>query len=235
MRKQSGWVLRTLAIVLLVAVVVVAGVAATVWQQYQRFADTPLVIDEGALVVPVERGDSFRAVLARLRMAGVEQAPDLYWQALAWQMDVMRRIHVGEYALEPGITPRQLLAKMGSGRVIQYRFTIVEGWRFSEVRQALARNASLQPTIQEMDDAQVMAALGREGVHPEGRFLPETYQFTRGSTDLEVLGRALQAMDQALEEVWAERADEVAVDSPEEALILASLIEKETGLAGERR
>jgi UPF0755 protein len=234
-RTQSGWIVRTLAVVLLVAVVVAAGVAATLWQQYQRFADAALVIDEGGLVVPVERGDSFRAVLARLRAAGIEQAPDVYWQALAWQMDVMRRIHVGEYALEPGITPRQLLAKMGSGRVIQYRFTIVEGWNFRELRQALARSESLQPTIGDLDDAQVMAALGREGVHPEGRFLPETYLYTRGTTDVEVLGRAMRAMDRALEEVWAGRADGLAVDTAEQALILASLIEKETGQAGERR
>ncbi|WP_255505345.1 endolytic transglycosylase MltG [Alkalisalibacterium limincola] len=235
MRAQSGWIVRTLALVLLVAVVVAAGVGAALWQQYQRFADAPLVIQEDRVVVPVERGDSFRRVLTRLRAAGISQAPDVYWQALAWQMDVMRRIHVGEYAIEPGTTPRQLLAKMGSGRVIQYRFTIVEGWNFRELRQALDRSESLQPTITDMDDAQVMAALGREGVHPEGRFLPETYNFTRGTTDLEVLARAMRAMDRVLEEVWEARAEALAVDSAEEALILASLIEKETGQAGERR
>lgn len=235
MRAQSGWIVRTLALVVLVAVVVVAGVGAALWQQYQRFADAPLVIGEDRLVVPVERGDSFRRVLTRLRAAGISQAPDVYWQALAWQMDVMRRIHVGEYAIEPGTTPRQLLAKMGSGRVIQYRFTIVEGWNFRELRQALGRSESLQPTIADLDDAQVMAALGREGVHPEGRFLPETYNFTRGTTDLELLARAMRAMDRVLEEVWEARADALAVDTAEEALILASLIEKETGQAGERR
>lgn len=234
-RTQSGWIVRTLFWLLLVLVVVLAGVSATVWQQYQRFADAPLVIDEEGLVLAVERGDSFRRVLARMRAEGIVQAPDLYWQALAWQMDVMRRIHVGEYAVAAGTTPRQLLTKMGAGRVIQYRFTLVEGWNFREVRAALERNPALRQTLDEMDDAGVMAQLGRPDVHPEGRFLPETYQFTRGSSDVEVLRRAMRAMDAVLEEVWEARQPDIQVSSPEEALILASLIEKETGQAGERR
>lgn len=234
-RTQSGWIVCTLGWLLVVLVVVLAGVAATVWQQYQRFADAPLAVDEGGLVLAVERGDSFRRVLARMRGEGIEQAPDLYWQALAWQMDVMRRIHVGEYAVAQGTTPRQLLAMMGAGRVIQYRFTLVEGWNFREVRAALERNPALRQTLEGLDDAAVMAELGRPDVHPEGRFLPETYQFTRGSSDVEVLGRAMRAMDALLADAWEARQPDIEVGSPEEALILASLIEKETGQAGERR
>jgi UPF0755 protein len=150
-------------------------------------------------------------------------------------MDVDTRLKVGEYRLEPALTPRRLLDMLARGEVVQYRFTLVEGWSFRELRAALARNPDLEQTIVGIEDAEVMRRLGAGAEHPEGRFLPETYQFTRGTSDLDLLARARTDMQQALEKVWSARAADVPLETPYEALILASIIEKETGRAGERR
>lgn len=213
------------------ACAVAAGVA---WVHFQRFADTPAVGPDAAPSVVVERGDGFRTVLRKLRAAGVAVGHDLDWQLLARQMDAAGRIKVGEYALEPGMSPRTLLQRMREGRVIRYRFTLVEGWNFRQLRAALDAAEPLRHETTGMDDAAVMAAIGKPGQHPEGRFLPETYLYQRGDSDLDLLRRAHAAMEQALAEAWEARAPDLPLQSPEEALILASIVEKETGQAHER-
>ena len=131
------------------------------------------------------------------------------------------------------MTPRTLLQRMRDSRVISYRFTIVEGWNMRELRAALARATPLVQTIGELDDAALMEALGRPGVHR--RAVPaETYVYTRGDSDLDVLRRANAALERVLEQAWAERAPDLPLASPDEALVLASIIEKETGIAEER-
>src|SRR5690606_21236827 len=123
---------------------------------------------------------------------------DLEWQALAHEMQVMSRLQVGDYAIRHGITPRELLVKLKDGRVVQHRVTIVPGWNMRELRAALARDRTLGQTLHAIDDDALMAALGREGVPAEGRFLPETYHYTRGMSDVDVLRRAAVAMEKAL-------------------------------------
>jgi len=123
---------------------------------------------------------------------------------------------------------------MRDGQVIRYRFTLVEGWTMRELRAALARATPLVHSIDTLDDAALMARLGRTGVHPEGRFLPETYVYVHGETDLDLLRRAADALDRALAEIWDARAPELPLRTPDEALVLASIIEKETGIAEER-
>ena len=213
-----------------------AAGAAAVWlyDHYTGFADAPLAGLESGATVRVERGDSFRRVLSRLREAGVREGHDLEWQALARQLGTDARVQVGEYALEPGITPRVLLQNMRDGRVLSYRFTIVEGWNMRELRAALSRATPLVQTIAELDDAALMEALGQPGVHPEGRFLPETYIYTRGDTDLDVLRRANAALERELQAAWQARAPDLPLADAEQALVLASIIEKETGIAEER-
>jgi len=117
---------------------------------------------------------------------------------------------------------------------VRHHFTIVEGWNIRELRAALARATPLVQTLHEVDDAALMAMLGREGVHPEGRFLPETYAYDRGDTDVDLLRRAADDLDRALAAAWEARADDLPLETPEEALVLASIVEKETGIAGER-
>ena len=210
--------------------------AAAVWlhARYTGFVDAPLQGLQAGDTLQVERGDSLRRVLSRLREAGVREGHELEWRWLARQLGAAGRIQVGEYPLEPGLTPRTLLERLRDGRVLSYRFTLVEGWNIRELRAALAKASPLVQTIGELDDAALMAALGQAGVHPEGRFLPETYVYTRGDSDLDVLRRANQALERALQAAWEARAPGLPLKDAGEALVLASIIEKETGIAEER-
>jgi UPF0755 protein len=221
---------------LLVAALILGGGAAVLLGlAYQDFADRPLATPTDTTALVIERGDGFRMVMQRMRNAGIHDGHELMWRALAWDMGVLRRLQAGEYALTDGVTPRQLLQRIERGDVIQHRFTIIDGWNFRELRQMLARNTVLTQTLPGLSDDEVMRLINAPGVHPEGRFLPETYQFTRGMSDVDLLRRAYRAMEQALADAWSKRADGILLESPEEVLIMASIIEKETGLASERR
>jgi len=229
---------RRILPVLLSGVVVIAllaGVAAFLLHaRYSRFADAPMtgLADAGTLVVA--RGDSFQRVLGRLREAGATQGHELEWRVLARELGADSRIQVGEYPLAPSMTPRELLIRMRDGKVIHHRFTIVEGWNIRELRAALARATPLVQTLQDIDDAELMAAIGKPGVHPEGRFLPETYLYTTGDSDVDLLRRANAALEAALDQAWETRAPGLKLEDREAALVLASIIEKETGIAEER-
>ena len=218
-----------------VATALLAGVLAYwMFDRYQRFADAPLAGIAGDASLVVASGDNFADVRRKLHAQGVPAGRDAEWQLLARQLGAASRLQVGEYALRPGITPRQLLLDMRDGRVVRRRFTLVEGWSWRQVRAALARAQPLEQETAGLDDAALMAKLGHPGVHPEGRFLPETYLYTRGDSDLDVLRRAYDAMEQALEAAWTSRAKGLPLESAEEALVLASIVEKETGVAEER-
>ena len=220
----------------LLLLLLVAGAVAAwfVHGDYRRFSTEPLRIPGRERVLEVKRGDSFEHVLRRLRKLDIREGYDVYWKALAWERGVVARLQVGEYAVGHGITPVELLDKLEQGRVIQHRFTIVEGWTFRELRAALAKDAALEPTLTGLSDEEVMRRLDAGGEHPEGRFLPETYHYTRGMSDLHLLKRSFLAQRAALEKEWAKRDEGLPLNSPYEALILASIIEKETGVAAER-
>jgi UPF0755 protein len=202
--------------------------------RYLGFADTPIAGVQPGDTVVIERGDSLIAVIDKLHAVGMRHGRRLEWQVLARQLGAAGKLQVGEYALEPGITPRLLLLHMREGKVIGYRFTIVEGWNLRELRAALAKAEPLQHKSAKLDDAALMKALGYAGMHPEGRFLPETYAYTRGDDDLDVLRRAYDAMTEALDAAWENRAPGLPLASKEQALVLASIVEKETGIAEER-
>jgi UPF0755 protein len=219
---------------LAVAAILVGAFAWWGLTRFQGFADQPLPGLQAGDSVVVERGDSFTRVLGKLRSAGVTAGHELEWQALATQLGAAGKIQVGEYVLDPGTTPRDLLIRMRDGRVVSHRFTIVEGWNIRELRAALARAQPLRQTISALDDAALMAEIGREGVHPEGRFLPETYLYTAGDSDLDLLRRANADLEKALEAAWAARAEGLPLKDRDEALVLASIVEKETGIAQER-
>ena len=215
----------------LIVLLILIGAAYAFWQ-YRTFASTPL--PPIAAHVEIHPGDSFRNVLATLRHAGIRAGDDLQWRALAVQLGVRSKLQVGEYQIAAGTTPEQLLRQFAAGRVVQYRFTIVEGWNIHELRAALVLAPALQHDIADLDDAALMAKIGRPGVHPEGRFLPETYDYTRGSHDLDVLKRAAKAMDKALATAWTSRDPSLPLKDAEQALILASIVEKETARPDER-
>lgn len=204
------------------------------YADFQRFADAPLAPLPESATLDVALGTPLPGIVRNLDGRGIRSGPALYWRLLARQMGVAGRLHAGEYAFDPGITPRGLLAKMAAGEVIQHKFTIVEGWTFAQLRDALAHDAALVQTLPALSDPEVMQALGAGGAPPQGWFLPQTYQFVKGMSDLDILRRAHKAMQATLEKFWSARAADLPLKSPYEALILASIVEKETAQPAER-
>jgi peptidoglycan lytic transglycosylase G len=201
-----------------------------------RFADraisAPLDLPPDGLVLTIESGKPFRRVAADLHEEGFLAHP----RVLEWYARVTgkaRRIKVGEYAVAVDTSGVGLIEQLIAGRVILHRFTIVEGWRTADVLMALATQDAITSTG--VSEADVMAALGEPDVHPEGQFLPDTYSFPRGTTDRELLRQAHAALQATLAAAWAARSPDAVASSPYHALVLASIIEKETALASERR
>ncbi|MEH6420438.1 endolytic transglycosylase MltG [Pseudomonas sp. CGJS7] len=221
-------------IVILLLLAALAAAGLWLWQRYQSFADAPLSGLQTGQTLLVERGDSLPVVVRKLRAAGASEGQELEWRALAKQLGAAGRLQVGEYSLEPGTSPRALLTAMRDGKVISHRFTIVEGWNMRDLRAALARATPLKQRAGQLDDSALMKEIGRAGQHPEGRFLPETYQYTGGDTDVDVLKRAADEMDKAVAATWKGRDKDSVLKSPTELLIMASIVEKETGIAEER-
>ncbi len=230
-RVSLRGLLGALATLLGIAVLAAGG---WVWFDYRHFSDAPLRIAAEGATLDVPPGTAFLGIVRRLREGGYSAAPELYWRALAWESKNAQSLHAGEYALTPGLTPRGLLGKMAAGEVIQHHFTIVEGWSFRQLRAALAAEAGVQQTVTTLSDAEIMARLGAADVPAEGRFLPETYSWVRGNSDLDLLRQAHAALGRALAAAWYGRDAGLPLKSADEALVLASIVEKETGKAEER-
>ena len=230
-RAPAGGFFRRAFLLLLVAAVLAGG---WYWQRYRSFADKPLAGIEAGDSLVVQRGDSLGSVLRTLEETGIATGERVQWQVLARELGAAGKLQAGEYALDAGISPRALLLAMRDGKVVRRMFTIVEGWNIRELRAALAKVDELEHDSGALDDAALMKALGHPGQHPEGRFLPETYAWVRGDSDLDILKRAHAAMAKALDAAWAARAPDVPLKSKQEALVLASIVEKETGIAEER-
>ena len=197
--------------------------AGTVWWLHH-----PLPLKADPVELSIEARASARVVAQAAVDAGVQVNPKL----LYWWFRVSgysRQIKAGNYEVGAGVTPRSLLTKLVRGEEAQRVVTLVEGATFREVRAALLKADQLRPDSQGMSDSLVMEKLGRPNLHPEGRFFPDTYNYAKGSSDLAVLMRAMRAMDQRLEAAWQQRAPDLALQSSQEALILASIVEKETG------
>jgi len=218
--------LRRLVLVVLLGACVLAALS---WWWLQR----PLPLAGDKVEVTVQAGASPRTVAEQWAAAGVRTPPELLW---LWFRASGRSqlIRAGHYEFERGITPRQLLDRMIKGESQFEVVRVVEGWTFAQMRTALASAPALKPTTQGMTDAQIMSALGAPGTPAEGRFFPDTYHYAKGASDLSVLRAAQQTMQRKLEAAWAERASDVPLASIDEALILASIVEKETGLEADR-
>ena len=145
-----------------------------------------------------------------------------------------RQIKAGNYELEVGITPSRILDKLVKGEQALRSITFVEGWTFAQIRQALDKQPNLRHETQGKTPAEVMAKLGQPNLHPEGRFFPDTYRYAKNSSDTSVLQTAMNAMNKQLEEAWKNRMEPNPLRSPDELLILASIVEKETGRESDR-
>ena len=215
---------------LFVSIVVLLAlfISATLWWLNQG-----VVTSADTLDLEVEIGNSPREVAQAISDAGVEVNPTLlyWWFRLSGQA---RQIKAGNYEIERGATPRRLLRKLVRGEEALRALTLVEGWNFKQIRAALAKADQLNPESKELPDYLIMKVLGQPGLHPEGRFFPDTYTYAKGSSDLALLKRALRAMDIRLAQAWGQRSSDTPLQTPEQALILASIIEKESARASDR-
>jgi UPF0755 protein len=230
-RRTGNVVLRALLFVGVLAVI-----AAIAWSgiTYLHFTRTPLNVRGTGQTLEVAKGEGFAQIIRQLRDKKLTKAPPLLWRVLAMRLSVANRLHAGEYALAPGMTPTVLLENMAVGRVLHHRTTLVDGWTFAQVRQTLAKAPKLTNDLGGLTDAQVMARLGDASRSPEGEFMPDTYDYVLGMSDLDILKRAHKAMQDFLAKEWTARGPSIPLQTPYQALILASLVEKETSVPAER-
>lgn len=221
--------MRALRLLLLLLVLGTAAAGAAAWWWLQR----PLPLASPTVELTIDPGTSPRRVAEQWAAAGVQTPPELLW---LWFRASGRaqQMRAGTYAIERGTTPRQLLDRMLRGEQQMETVRIIEGWTFAQMREALAQAPGLKPTTRGLSDAQVMSLLGKPGVPAEGRFFPDTYHYSRGASDFIVLRTAMRTMQSRLEAAWAARASNLPLASMDEALILASIVEKETGIEADR-
>jgi UPF0755 protein len=224
--RRVGFALLALAGLALLGVLAACGTFA-------RWLERPLAVGATPFAIEIPRGQPLAVTARELAGSGVLEHPR-WLQLYARVTGADARIKAGEYAIPPGTTPRSLLALFQSGAVIQHSVTIVEGWSFRDLRRTLEAEPHLDNTLAGQDEAAVMAALGEPDTRAEGLFFPDTYVFGKGTTDLEILRQARERMRRELETAWAARAPNLPIGSPYQALILASIVEKETALASER-
>jgi UPF0755 protein len=219
----------------LIGILVLGGSFSLAWvmMSLNSFSSNPMQLPEAGVSYELMPGSSLSAVARDLEQRGYLESA-FYFQLMARLDGQASRIKAGEYHLASGLTPKSLLALLVSGRVMSHTLTLVEGWNFQQVLVAVAGHQALKKTLSDLSDEEIMAKLGFPDMHPEGRFLPDTYHFPKGTSDLDFLRRAHSAMEQLLAREWASREPDLPLKSPYEALIIASIVEKETGRAEER-
>ena len=208
--------------------VVLAGGGAVLW-----WLQSPLALATDPVEVAIEPGTPPRDIAQAWVDAGVRTPAVLLFEWFRWSGQ-SRKIRAGSYEIASGTTPVDLLDKMVRGDSTTASARLIEGWTFRQFRAELAKAEALKPTTAAMSEAEIMAALGEPGLPAEGRFYPDTYAYSKGSADLAVLKRAHRAMRKRLDSAWAERGSDTPLKSADDALTLASIVEKETGVASDR-
>lgn len=230
LESPTGLIMRKLLFILFIILIAMAVAGLWAWRDWQRFIDHPLNPD-GDLNLWLAPGSSFTTLVRQFEALGLAHAT---WHWRVYGRVRAPAIRAGEYRVPAGSNIGQLVELLESGQVVEHRLTIVEGWTLQRLRDELTRDPRLRQQTRDLDDEALMGMLGCEGCFAEGRFLPETYFFVRSTEDLAILRRAFEAMQVALAEVWAGRDPDLPLNSPEELLVLASIIERETGQGGER-
>lgn len=218
---------------LLLAVTTVAIVAVVSGWQVFRFLNSPLQVQDEGLVFEIRPGTPFVSVSNELAGQGVIGHPRMF-SLYARLLGKGSAVRAGEYWIEEGLTPPELLQKFVSGNVRLHSLTIVEGWTFRELLARLSDHEAVKKTATYEDWPALLRSFGSDAARPEGLFLPETYRFPKYTTDVDLLRQAYGLMQGALEEEWDKRADNLPLATKYEALILASIVEKETARADER-
>lgn len=224
--------IKSLAIALVCGLILaIAGTGLWAWQGLQSL-NSPIVLEE-PVTFEVPAGSSFDAIARSMESKGL--VTDSFWLRLYGRVyPEQTRIKTGEYEFRDGETTKDMLDAMVAGRVKTWSIQFIEGTTFSDLRDVLASNAQLAKVTTDWSAEQIMTTLGAEGEHPEGRFFPDTYLFTSQAGDLDMLRRAYEKMNQVLAQEWAARADGLPYKSAYEALIMASIVERETGAPEER-
>lgn len=222
------------AVLILIGLMAVAALAVTsVGLQANRFLNAPVTVAADGASFEIQPGSAFAQVSNKLADRGIIEHPDFFrWYARLTGM--AEAVHAGEYEIASGTTPKQLLEKFVSGEVLLYSMTIVEGWTFRELMAAIQASSLVEHTMVYEDWPATLEAFAATASHPEGLFLPETYRFPKGTTDVQLLQQAFALMQTTLESEWQGRDVDLPLASAYEALILASIVEKETALATER-
>lgn len=224
---------RLLKLLLVLTALGLGAAAAGAWWLQRPLQMPDTVSAEAPLEVTIAPGASARKVAETLADAGVQGPSSLLFAWFRLSGD-SRKIKAGSYELAPGTTPVSLLSKLVRGEQALRSLTLVEGWNIRQVLQAVGSSPDLLQDIEGMSTADMMALIGYPGVHPEGRFFPDTYRMAKNTPASAVLRQAAQAMDRQLAAAWAQRAANSPLRTPNDALILASIIEKETGLESDR-
>lgn len=225
--------MRRKFLLLLETGLVLAGLClgASAWKIHSALEQPLNITQEELLDVP--KGTTPTRTFYRLEADGVIK--DAFWLRVYWRFNLPRQpLHSGEYRMLPGMKVEGLIDLWKRGEMVQYSLTLVEGWNFRQVRAALAKDEKLEQTLNGLSDTQVMDKLGHAGVFPEGRFFPDTYRFVRGMSDAELLKIAYDRLNEVLAKEWEQRAADAPYTDPYQALIMASLVEKETGVPQER-
>lgn len=225
--------MRRKFLLLLETGLVLAGLllGASAWKIHSAL-EQPLNISQEELL-DVPKGTTPTRTFYRLAADGVIK--DAFWLRVYWRFNLAGQpLHSGEYRMQPGMTVEGLIGLWKRGEMVQYSLTLVEGWNFRQVRSALAKHEKIEQTLDGLSDSEVMAKLGHPGEFPEGRFFPDTYRFVRGMTDAQLLEKAYDRLEKVLAQEWEKRDADLPYDDPYKALIMASLIEKETGVPQER-
>ncbi|MDO9346543.1 MAG: endolytic transglycosylase MltG [Pseudomonas sp.] len=224
--------IRKLVVLLLIGLFSAALLLGYSAWKFDAALKQPLNLSQEQLL-DVPAGATPTGTFNRLEADGVLEGT--FWLRLYWRFNLDGQpLHSGEYRMTPGMTAQGLIGLWQRGEVVQYSLTLVEGWNFRQVRSALAKHEKIVQTLSGLSDSEVMDKLGHPGVFPEGRFFPDTYRFVRGMTDVEFLKKAYNRLDDVLAQEWSKRAADAPYTDPYQALIMASLVEKETGVPEER-
>lgn len=210
---------------------ILAATSWWAWQQYQ-LAMTQPVVKDNVVILEIVKGESFNQISKKMRQQLAFQP--LWFKVIAYQKKQINQLKAGEYRLLPGMTLPDILDVFVAGKSLQYSITFPEGWTFKQIRQRIDNNTRLRHTLKDIDESAILQKLGSRYTHAEGMFLPETYFFEKNSSDLELLKRAYDRMQQVLKQEWQNKQAGLPLKTPYEALILASIVEKETAVPSER-
>lgn len=220
-------------LVVFVTLMVLLGAGAVGGYYFYTQAQQQRILLTAEQSIEVPAGASPISMINQLQQKGIIKSA--FWLKLYWRFEhANQQIHAGEYLLKPKMPIKYVFSLWLKGEVTRYKITLVEGWSFKQVRAALARHSHLEKTLSGLSDDQIMEALKIPGKHPEGLFFPDTYIFMKGDTDLDILKQAHKRLIKTLDDEWENKADNLPYTSPYEALIMASVVEKETGVDYER-